>query len=355
ATIGTQNRPGATVTRPTIIGIALCGALAALSTTVIAQTVPLNGNSAVQNLWTGDPSRKQSPSVRIDGGVVSREKFSFHWETRIAPSSPPLAEGFSTATTDSTGVIQRVMLDRSGRTYFGYDVAVDTLPQFDTYRVTFQPLVLTSQLARGLYMDSWSQWMPLPAPRFPPPQVVHGGEILEFQLLTNFGTGQRIFDYISVQESSRQAATFGSFAADERDFSYATGTPRDITASDVQLRIQSPRLSINGKLDPSSSSRFDEAAGAFAWIYVPDHGRFVLSLSPHTGFIKTGEVRGTSLSFKDGSDTYMISAAARIAPGQAAFNLYVLHQSEWKPSYPFADLSRFNMGAEDRIEPLLGK
>jgi hypothetical protein len=51
----------------------------------------------------------------------------------------------------------------------------------------------------------------------------------------------------------------------------------------------------------------------------------------------------------------MISAAARIAPGQAAFNLYVLHQPDWKPTYPFADLAAFNMGAEDRIEPLLGK
>jgi hypothetical protein len=340
--------------RRTMECIAIVIAIATFSVSGFAQIVPSGSTPAVQNMWSGDTSRKQSPSVRIDGGVVSREKFSFHWETRVSPASPALSEGFSTAATDSMGVIHRVMMDRSGRTYFGYDVLIDVLPEPNSFRITFKPLVMTSTLALGLYMDGWSAWVPLTAPRFPSPQVVHDGDILEFTLLTNNGTGQKLLDYISIQESSRQSG-FGSIAVDERDFSYATGIPRDITASDVQLRLLSPRLSINGKLDPSSSSRFDEAAGAFVWIYVPGHGRFIMSLLPQPGFSKTGEVRGTSLSFKDGSDTYAISAASRIAPGQAVFNLYVLHQPEWKPTYPFANLSAFNMGSEDRIEPLLGK
>jgi hypothetical protein len=333
--------------------LAIGVAIAALSAPVIAQTVPSNRNSAIQRAWDGDSTAKQTPSIRIDGGVELREKFGFHWETRISPASPPLAEGFITTTTDSMGVIHRVMLDRSGRTYFGYDVIIDVLSEANTYKLTFKPLIMTSTLAQGWSMDRWSEWIPLSAPRFPPPQNVRIGEILELTLLTNSGTGQRILDYISVQDS-QQSATFRSFAIEERDFSYATGTPRDITAGDIELRIRSPRVSINGKPDPSST-RFDEVAGAFVWIYVQNHGRFIMSLSPHPGFSKAGEVRGTSLSFKDGSDIYMISAAARIAPGQAAFNLYVLHQPDWKPTYPFADLAAFNMGAEDRIEPLLGK
>jgi hypothetical protein len=354
AAIGTQNCPGATVKLQILKRIGVYVAITAFQTGIFAQTVPLNSNSAVQNLWTGDTSRKESPSVRIDGGVVSREKFAFHWETRILPATPPLAEGFSTTTTDTFGVIHRVMMDRSGRTYFGYDVLIDVLPENNSYRITFKPLVMTSTLAKGLEMDQWSAWMTLAAPRFPAPQVVHGGDILEFTLLTNQATGQKISDYISVQEP-RQSATTRGFAIEERDFTYETGTTRDITASDVELRIRSPRVSINSKLDPSSSDRFDEAAGVFVWIYVPGHGRFILSLLPHPGFSKTGEVRGSSLSFKDGTDTYSISAASRIAPGQAAFNLYVSHQPEWKPNYAFADVSKFNMGAEDRIESLIGK
>ena len=340
--------------RRTMIGIALCIAIAASSATEFAQTVPLNSTSAIQNMWTADPSRKQSPSVRIDGGVVSREKFSFHWETRISPASPPLSGGFSTTTTDTMGVIHRVMMDRSGRTYFGYDVLIDALPEDYSYRITFKPLVMTSALAKGLDMDRWSAWMLLTAPRFPSPQIVRGGDILEFTLLTNQATGQKISDYISVQEP-HQSATSRGFAVEEREFSYATGTSRDITAGDVELRMRAPRVSINGKLDPSSSKRFDEVGGVFVWIYVSGHGRFIMSLLPQPGFSKAGEVRGTSLSFKHGSDTYSINAAAKIAPGQAAFNLYVLHQPDWKPAYPFADLSAFNMGAEDRLESLAGK
>lgn len=338
---------------PAIESIVVCVAIAAFSATSFAQAVPSNSNSAIQRVWDGTTVAKQSPSIRIGGGGVSREKFGFYWETRIAPATPPLAEGFSTATTDVLGVIHRIMLDRSGRTYFGYDVLIDVLPESNSYRITFQPLVMTSALAQGWSMDRWSQWTPLSAPRFPPPQNVRSGEILELTLLTNNGTGQRILDYVSVQEPVRK----GGFQvpSDEREFSFTTGTPRDITTSDVELKIQSPRLSVNGKLDPSTTWRFDDVAGAYVWVYVQNHGRFILSLSPHPGFIKSGEIRGTSLTFKDGSDTYTISAGARIAPGQAAFNLYVFHQPDWKPTYPFADLSAFNMGAEDRIEPLLGK
>ncbi len=117
-----------------------------------------------------------------------------------APATPPLAEGFSTTTTDAMGVIHRMMLDRSGRTYFGYDVLIDVLPEANTYKVTFKPLVMTSTLAQGWSMDRWSEWIPLSAPRFPPPQNVRSGEILELTLLTNSGTGQRIVDYISLQD-----------------------------------------------------------------------------------------------------------------------------------------------------------
>jgi len=337
-----------------IQSVALYVAIATFSATGFAQTVPPNTRSAIQPAWDINTAAKQSPSVRIDGGVVSREKFGFHWETRLSPPSPPLAEGFSTTTTDSTGVIHRVMLDRSGRTYFGYDVLVEVLPEANIYKVTFKPLVMTSRLAEGWSMDRWSEWLPLAAPRFPAPQSVRSGEILELTLLTNGGTGQRIVDYVSIQEPLRTVSPF-QWSPEERDFSYATGTPRDITTSDVELRIRAPRLTVNGTLDPSSSRRIDEGAGLFIWIYVQNHGRFILSLSPHPGFSRTGEVRGSTLSFTDGADNYTISAASRIAPGQAAFNLYVLHQSEWKPTYPFADLSAFNMGAEDRLEPLIGK
>ena len=65
--------------------------------------------------------------------------------------------------------------------------------------------------------------------------------------------------------------------------------------------------------------------------------------------------RGSSLSFTMEGETFTVNAGARIAPGQAPFNLYVLHDPNWKPSYPNADLDAFNMGATDRAESLLSK
>ena len=96
-------------------------------------------------------------SVRIDGGVVSRNTFGFYWETRLEPPTPGLGDAFSTTTGDGPGAIHRLMIDRSRRVYFGYDVVVEPLPEASSYRVSFQQLVTTPEL-RG---DSWrtGHWM----------------------------------------------------------------------------------------------------------------------------------------------------------------------------------------------------
>ena len=139
-----------------------------------------------------------------------------------------------------------------------------------------------------------------------------------------------------------------------REFSYPTGDARDITSNDVQLLIQSPRISINGKLEESTQSRADIANGVFVWLYIPNRGRIVLSLGPHAdlGFRKIGEVRGTSLQFTLGTDKFTMTSSSAIAPGTAAFSLYVLQQPNWKPTYPFADVNALNIGAVNRFDAL---
>jgi hypothetical protein len=64
-------------------------------------------------------------------------------------------------------------------------------------------------------------------------------------------------------------------------------------------------------------------------------------------------VRGSSLTFNVGSERFTINAAGRIAPGQAAFNLYVLHDPTWRPTYPSANLDAYILGAADRAEYLV--
>jgi hypothetical protein len=76
---------------------------------------------------------------------------------------------------------------------------------------------------------------------------------------------------------------------------------------------------------------------------------------PELGFRKAGEVRGSSLSFVIGKDTFTLSTGGRIAPGQAAYSLYVLHDPDFRLTYPNADNSAFVMGAADRPEVLIRK
>jgi hypothetical protein len=298
-------------------------------------------------------------SSRIDGGVVSQDKFGFYWETRLVPPTPAPANNFRTATAYDPGVIHRLLMDRSRRAYVGYDALVVPLAEPNTYRVTFQQLQLTPELSKQFLGDDATGWtqllIPTPGWGLPAPKNIRGGDVLELGLLMNSTTSQRVVDYITVQEPSRRFSGFDPIP--ERQFSFAPGQPRDFRASDVELTIQSPRLSINGRPDQSSTRRFDEVSGSIVWFYTSQRGRYILSLVPHPelGFRKAGEVRGSSLSFMLGNDTFALSTGGRIAPGQAAFNLYVLHDPNWRPTYPDADLSAFVMGSADSAESLVRK
>ena len=296
-------------------------------------------------------------STRIDGGTVSQDKFGFYWETHLEPGTPPMSESFSTKTTNEPGRIHRILLDRSGKIYAGYDVIVTVLPEPNTYRVSFQKMAMSPEITRGWTGGNSAVWTQLPTDRWSDsaPQNIRGGDVISLTLFRNPTTGQSVVDYVTIQEPSRKFSGFNP--TPERKFTYAAGTSRDFKTDDVQLTIQSPRLIVNGKLDESSTRRFDEVSGAIVWLYVAKHGRYLLSLVPHPelGFRRAGEVRGSSLSFVMGTETFNLNAGDRIAPGQGPFNLYVLHDPDWKPTYPDADLSAFNMGAADSAEFLLRK
>jgi hypothetical protein len=298
----------------------------------------------------------------IDRGVVNRPAFSFYWETHLDPAAPPLNESFATATIElGTDTVQRVILDRAERVYFGYNIRVDGLPA-DMFRVTLQPLTMSNDLERVLGGDAAS-WKTLPRPELRAPLTIRSGDVIALTLLTNT-TGrsdQRVMDYFTVREPFQ--ATFD--AAEPPTFSFAGGTPRDLKLDDVELRLDRPGVVALGRegavRDTGAGSPFlrsaDDVSGAVVWVYVPKRGRYLLSLSPRqqSGFVKGGEVRGSGLRFRMGDELINIVARSRIAPGKAAFNLYVLRQPAWKPTYPNANLDTIHIGAADAAEFLAGK
>ena len=292
-------------------------------------------------------------SRRIDGGVASRLGFVFFWETRLDPASPPLAQTFETAVLElGNGPIQRVMIDREQKTYFGYGVSVERPPD-GTFRVTFLPLTMSTELQRLLGSDP-AEWKMLPPPRFPMPRTVRASEVLELRLLTGSTWGQTLTDYVTVREPEVRQQGFRALESETPRFSYAPGPPRDFKLEDVELRLDQPSVVVLGRdganRDPATSSPFqrfvEEVAGRVVWVYVPTRGRYLLSLRPQAGFSKAGEVRGTGLRFRIDDETISIATRSRIAPGDAAFNLYVRREPKWVPSYPHANRDVLTIGTD---------
>jgi hypothetical protein len=315
-------------------------------------------------------------TARVEGGVRSLTGVDFYWETRLVPPVPPLDDRFAMLTLKSgdastrggsPDTVHRVMMDTSRKVYFGYDARVTVVKTESStaYRIAFGPLSLTPELQQIL--GNVQAWKLLPAPRFPAPRVVRAGEVLELTLLTNSAWGQQMSEYVTVQAPRRQ----GFDPDPPREFAFAAGTPRDFSAADIELRLEAPRvtttypsadapqsLPAGGSVRDASgvTTTFEsraEASGPIIWIYLPGRGRFLLSLTPRNAFRRAGEVRGTVLRFIADGQTYDVLSTSRIAPATAAFNLYVLRQPRWKPTYPNANLDTVHIGAADRLEYLV--
>ena len=131
---------------------------------------------------------------------------------------------------------------------------------------------------------------------------------------------------------------------------------RDFFDADAELVITKPRVSLNGNAVELPQAMTPEPAlivrGKIVWIYMPGHGRYLMSLSPRHGFSLAGQVGGTSLEFELRSDEIQIDAKERIAEGSARYNLYVLHQSDWLPPN---ESRRALMGSADRADSERGE
>jgi hypothetical protein len=124
----------------------------------------------------------------------------------------------------------------------------------------------------------------------------------------------------------------------------------------VELRLDDLRISVNGAVLDASTRVGGSISGGALWFYLPERGRFVMSLlpNPKLGFRRAGEVTNALLSFTDGTDRYDIKSTSRIAPASGRFNLYVRRDSEWRPTGSESDAPLI-VGAADRAESLIGK
>jgi hypothetical protein len=272
-------------------------------------------------------------------GSASTGQAAFRYETRLEPAIPDLSGKFGGGgvMVGKTG-IHRYMTEAGGRKYFGYDLVLEPLPEANTYRATVRPLSVD---AARLQLENPAAWSKLPLPGYPAAQTLHGGDTIALDLLVNRETGQKIVDYIHIQDHKRLVYT-------------ASGQARDFSLNDVELRLMDARVSVNGKLLDSTAADSGGVTGAVVWFYLPERGRYFLSLVPHAryGLEKAGEVRGSTLSFTAGGETIAVDCNGSIAPGSAAYNLYVLHQPAWRPKEP-ESRGAFLLTGADRLDLLL--
>ena len=80
---------------------------------------------------------------------------------------------------------------------------------------------------------------------------------------------------------------------------------------------------MNGKLVEATATCRNGVSGTVVWLYLPGHGRFVVSLFPNEklGFQKNGVTSADTLTFREGATEYRVECASAIAPGSGPYNL----------------------------------
>jgi hypothetical protein len=269
------------------------------------------------------PSFAQAGFLQAGAGGQDEAAY-FFYRTYVEPAEPSV---------DKIGggimvgkQMHRVLLDGATRSYFGYDVAVERLSGPNMYRVSFTPLSMDRQTLRS-FGENVETFKELSAPDWggAASREIRAGDVLTLTLLTNPRTGQKIVDYVTVKKQSEPPAQLGPLpngVIDEK------GTARDFRVDDAFLNIDPQSATLDGNMIRFPGSVYS----ALPFFSVPQHGRIVLSLMPQPdlGFRKAGEIRGNRLSVTFEGHTLSVVTNGRIVPGMGPFNVYVLHQPEWK-------------------------
>jgi hypothetical protein len=229
------------------------------------------------------------------------------------------------------GRVHRIIEDRTHKQVLGYEVQLDPAEGGKAARLRIQPFRPT---------DSKISFEPgytfLELPRYPVVPNLRLGDTVALDLLVNAATGQKVVDYLTLSGRGN--------IPDERE-------ARDLSLADVELEVMDPQVTVNEKPGPSLVG--GGFSGAVVWMYLPGHGRFVFSLTPHAdfGFIKSGVVSANSMLIHAGPVEVHIDCSRRIAPASGVYNLYIAHEPDWRPPAP-----RFpTMGSADRPEYVFGK
>jgi hypothetical protein len=257
-----------------------------------------------------------------------------HMTARMEPGSVAVPSGVRAT---AVGRSHRIVLDRSQRRYFAYDLLVEPKDGSEALQIRIERFSLSAAEVAEMQMvdPSWTQ---IPLLKYPLVPDVRPGDTVAIDLLENPATGQKVVDYLVFKRSSATSAA-------------ELGPLRDLSLADVELKLENVRISVNGMVMEASTRFGGGISGAALWFYLPERGRFVISLLPNAklAFRRAGEVSNRSLTFTEGRERYDIQSSSRIVPAGGRFNVYVFHDPKWRPTR-YEVSSPLIIGAADRAE-----
>jgi hypothetical protein len=126
---------------------------------------------------------------------------------------------------------------------------------------------------------------------------------------------------------------------------------RDFTLEDVMLNISNFKLTVNGELLASADQVGDRRAGSLLWFYLPERGRFIISLAPRPGypFQKLGCIDENSIKFSWQRDNFELISDKPIVGAGGKWRIWIACDPTYRPDFDFADAAR-RLSAEQRAE-----
>ncbi|MDQ4123886.1 MAG: GWxTD domain-containing protein [Acidobacteriota bacterium] len=263
--------------------------------------------------------------------------------------------------TEKESRVHRVLGDRAGGVYFGYDLVIETQAESNKFKVSVRPLSINppEQMRLG---DLTARSLP----KYPEDMIVEDGDTIALDVLVNPQTKVKIVDLITITtKKPRTASDVSSFTTTTASGGFGSGRsenfsnrqkPRDFTPNDVKLRLTSPKLFVNGSLSQIRGSQWEGIIeGSVISLYIPEKGRFIFSLFPQENFNfrKDAILENSKIVFHANGERYELISSAPISSEGGNWSLWMLNDPDYKPDLTFASMEEFlQYGASDEVKNL---
>lgn len=260
--------------------------------------------------------------------------------------------------TEKESRVHRVLADKASGEYFGYDLVIESDAIPNKYKVSIRPLSITPPENMRL-----SDLTARSLPKYPEDMIIEDGDTIALDVLVNLQTKAKIVDLIKITTKKPQSSDsflFNPTATGSGSSDNLSGKqkPQDFTLDAVKLRLTSPKLLINGTISPLRGSEWNGIIeGSIVYFYIPQKGRFILSLSPREGFNfqKAAVIESNKITFQSDNERYELISAAPIISNGGNWSLWILNDADYKPNSTFSSASAdfIQYGASSQVEYLM--